>query len=83
MKPTPLKAPPLCDLKKPWCAVRFVDDDGNRKYHSGVSVLTGHRMSAFDSNAPIIRQTVPEIRRVLRKILERDPSAEIIGTLKP
>ena len=72
----------LADETKPAGRIKFIHfRDGKEHYfYSAVNEMTGDRLSAFDASAPIIGQTVDEVRKIFANIRKKATSIiECIG----
>ena len=60
---------PLIDQSKPFGVISFIHSDGTTHvFSSGINSLSGSRLSAFDSNAPSIDDSMKWVKSVFRDI---------------
>lgn len=66
---------------EPWGRIRFVHEDREHEFYSIVNSLTGDRLTAFDTGAPSVGDSVDHVKRVFRNIWGRAEVTAYGGSL--
>ena len=74
----------LTDKDKPWVVVEFVCYTNNkpRKFYSSINELSGSRLTAFDSSAPSIDDSMATIRSIVKDIFKKSNGVTGYGSSK-
>lgn len=70
----------LARPNKPSGKIRFIHSDGKEhSFYSVINDMSGSRLSAFDSDAPSIDDTLAWVKSVFRDIRKKAQVLEVVG----